>query len=372
MQPLEPVAEGGSVSPALRGCPRVAIVAAGPEIRGGHWIQARALSEGLAKKGYAPSFCQVNPAFPRRLAWARDFRGLRTLVNEAFYVPSLARLKEADVVHVFAASYWSFLLGPAPAIVIGRALGKRVVLNYHSGEAHDHLTHWGALVHPFLRMADEIVVPSNYLRDVFARHGYSVRVIPNVVDLDRFRYRERVPLEPRILSSRNLEPHYGVDRIIKAFSRVQEDWPKATLTIVGYGSEEKRLRRLARALALRGVCFLGRVEPREMPAVYDAADIYVNASLIDNQPVSILESQASGLPIVSTPVGDIPSLIRHGESGVLVNPPDPAGLARAVLSLLRYPEQARALSKRARVAVERFTWTRVVRQWADLYGGAAA
>ena len=48
-----------------------------------------------------------------------------------------------------------------------------------------------------LRMADAIVVPSTYLRDVFARHGYRARLVPNIVDLSRFRYRERRPLRPR-------------------------------------------------------------------------------------------------------------------------------------------------------------------------------
>ena len=54
-----------------------------------------------------------------------------------------------------------------------RALNKRVVLHYHSGEADDHLANWGALVHPWLQLAHDIVVPSEYLRDVFARYGYA-------------------------------------------------------------------------------------------------------------------------------------------------------------------------------------------------------
>ena len=112
------------------------------------------------------------------------------------YLPSLARLAACDVAHVFSASYASFLLAPMPAMLAARMLNKRVVLHYHSGEAEDHLEHWGPLVHPWLRLADEIVVPSAYLERVFARYGYHVRVIPNFVDLVSFRYRERRPLTP--------------------------------------------------------------------------------------------------------------------------------------------------------------------------------
>ena len=52
-----------------------------------------------------------------------------------------------------------------------------------------------------------------------------------------------------------------------------------------------------------------------MPKLYADSDIYLNASEVDNQPVSILEAFASGLPVISTPTGDIPSMVRHGETG---------------------------------------------------------
>ena len=137
----------------------------------------------------------------RRLPYAR------TILNQLLYLPRLTVLRRADVVHVFSGSYWSFLLAPVPAMLAGRAFGKRVVLHYHSGEAADHLQHWGALVHPWLRLAHEIVVPSPYLREVFGAHGYDVRVIPNIVDLTPFRFRDRSTIEPRFLSIRNLEPY---------------------------------------------------------------------------------------------------------------------------------------------------------------------
>ena len=80
-----------------------------------------------------------------------------------------------------------------PAMLVGRLFRKRVVLHYHSGEAYDHLANWGIFVHPWLRMADRIVVPSEYLREVFSRHGYRTRVIRNIVDTTRFRFRRRDP-----------------------------------------------------------------------------------------------------------------------------------------------------------------------------------
>src|SRR5689334_17110015 len=107
----------------------IAVVAAGLEILGGQGVQARSLVECLERDGVDVRFVPINPRFPRGLRWLRRFRFVRTLVNEALYLPSLAQLRRADVVHVFSASYWSFLLAPVPAMLAARCLGKRVVLN---------------------------------------------------------------------------------------------------------------------------------------------------------------------------------------------------------------------------------------------------
>ena len=248
-----------------------------------------------------------------------------------------------------------------------RILNKRVVLHYHSGEADDHLSNWGPLVHPWLRLAHEIVVPSEYLRSVFARHGYEARVIPNVVNLSRFRYHDRVPLRPRLLSTRNLEPYYRVDVVLEAFARFKALEPTATLMIAGYGSEEQRLRRLASSLAGDAIRFVGRIEPEAMPTLYAEADIFLNASEVDNQPVSILEAFSSGLPVISTATGDIRFMVRHGETGLLVPPGDPAALADAVRTVWNEPDRARQMARQGWQDVAKYTWPAVRDRWAEAY-----
>jgi glycosyltransferase involved in cell wall biosynthesis len=353
-----------------RATPRVALVAPGPDILGGQWVQADALQEGLRAAGYRISFVRIDPVFPRRLRWLRRLPLARTLINELLYLPSLRRLRDADVVHVFSASYWSFLLAAAPALLISRLLGKRVILNYHSGEAEDHLAHWGVRVHPWLRLADEIVVPSEYLREVFARFGYRARVIRNVVDTARFHYRERRPLRPRLLSIRNLEPHYRVDVTLRSFGLLKTRYPEASLLIAGYGSEEARLRLLASSLGLEGIRFVGRVEPDAVPLFYDAADVFINSAVVDNQPVSVLEAFAAGLAVVSTGTGDIAAMLRHGEAGRVVPAEDPAAIAEAISDLLENPRRALRQVRRAKQEVERYTWSRVQGDWASVYQGA--
>jgi glycosyltransferase involved in cell wall biosynthesis len=346
---------------------RIAIVAPSLDILGGQGVQAQALIERLRGEGRSVDVLRVNPPFPSGLGWVRRVPYVRTVLNQALYIPSLLRLAAADVVHVFSASYWSFLLAPVPAMAVARALGKRVILNYHSGEADDHLARWGFLVHPWLRLAHEIVVPSEYLRGVFGLRGYRAHVIPNIVDTSRFLCRERVPLRPRLVSTRNFESHYALDNTLEALALLRERCPEATLTIAGYGGEERRLRRLADSLAPGAIRFVGRVEPRDMPALLDAADVFVNSSVVDNQPVSVLEAFAAGLPVVSTPTGDIANMVRDGETGLLVPARDPAAMAKAVISLLEDPDRAAAMARRAHDEVEKYSWPHVSERWAAVY-----
>jgi glycosyltransferase involved in cell wall biosynthesis len=349
---------------------RVAIVAASLDILGGQGVQAQALVQSLREDGVDATLVPINPRFPPGMRWMRRMPYARTALNQLMYVPGLSRLAHYDVAHVFSASYASFLLAPVPAMLAARLFGKRVILHYHSGEALDHLANWGSLVHPWLKLADEIVVPSAYLRDVFAQFGYRARVIPNVVDLTVFDYRERRPLRPRLLSTRNLEKYYRVDVIVEAFAQLQARCPEATLTIAGYGSEEPRLRAMAAQLTKGGVRFLGKVSPEWMPKLYADSDIYLNASEVDNQPVSILEAFASGLPVISTPTGDIPSMVRHGETGLIVPPEAPVAMARAIEDTLNRSERALHMAEQAHAELAKYTWKAVREQWAAVYSGS--
>src|SRR5439155_8136322 len=114
-----------------------------------------------------------------------------TAATQLAYWPLLIReLGKADVVHIFSASYFSFLLAPLPAVLIAKLLGKPVVMNYRSGEAPDHLAR-SAIARATLRRVERNAVPSRFLQDVFAGFGIQAEIIPNIVDVERFRFRRR-------------------------------------------------------------------------------------------------------------------------------------------------------------------------------------
>jgi L-malate glycosyltransferase len=359
-----------SSSAAVAAAPlRILMVAPSLAMLGGQSRQAaRLLSRLTEDASLDVSFLPVNPLLPRPLRWLQQVKYVRTLVTTLLYWTTLLwRARSFEVLHVFSASYYSYLLSAAPAIIIGKLYGKKVILNYRSGEAEDHLENWRWSAIPTLRLADEIVVPSGYLVDVFARFGLRARAIFNIVELDRFRFRERTPLRPVFLTSRLLEPLYNVGCVLRAFALVQKRFPEASLTVAGEGWQRAEMEELARSLGLRQTKFIGRVAFEEMPAMYDAADIYLTATDLDNMPSSITECLASGLPVVTTDAGGIPYIVTHEESCLMVERNDHEAMAAAALRLLEDNELAARIARQGRESCRRFSWDYVRAQWLGLY-----
>jgi glycosyltransferase involved in cell wall biosynthesis len=309
----------------------------------------------------------VNPVPPRPFHGLLSVKYARTIATEFTYVPQLVRqLASADVAHIFSASYSSFLLAPLPAILVAQALGVPVVLNYRSGEAPDHLQR-SRVARWALGRVDRNVVPSRFLVGVFRTFGLDASIVPNIVDLDRFRFRLREPLRPRLLSTRNFETLYNVSCTVRAFHRVQQKYPDASLTLVGGGSGEGALRELVAELGVRNVTFTGRVDPESIAPLYADHDIYLQSPDIDNMPTSILEAYASGLPVVSTNAGGIPDILTDGEHGLLAPLNNDERLAAHVLSLLANPERARQIAQAALATCRGCTWSAVREQWLGVY-----
>jgi glycosyltransferase involved in cell wall biosynthesis len=284
--------------------------------------------------------------------------GLRTLARTAIFWCRLERvIRGADVVHVLGASYLYFFLCAAPAVWRARRAGKRTVLNYRGGAAPQFFARWSPVVRRVAALAHGVIVPSTFLVDVFRRLGIEAQVVPNIVDLGRFTFRRRMPLGPRFLVARNFERIYDVETALHAVAGIRRRYPEASIVCAGDGVLRSELERTAAELGLERVRFVGSVPHAEMPALYDAADILLNPSTVDNSPNSILEAFAAGLPVVTTDVGGVRHLVRHEHSGLLVPPRAPDAMADAALRLLDDSALAASLVDGGRRTVERFAWS---------------
>src|SRR5215831_3056337 len=123
---------------------KVLIVAASMDIVGGQAVQAVRLIEHLKQEpSVGVGFLPVNPRLPGFLRKLQSIKYVRTVTTSILYWLNLLRhVRKYDVIHVFSASYLSFLIAPTPAILVSKLYRKKILLNYHSGEAEDHLQHW--------------------------------------------------------------------------------------------------------------------------------------------------------------------------------------------------------------------------------------
>jgi glycosyltransferase involved in cell wall biosynthesis len=347
---------------------RVGIVAASLRYVGGQAVQADLLLRNWRNDPeIEATLIPIDPAFPRGLAWVERIPLLRTIVREPAYLLALWReLKKADVAHIFSASYWSFLIAPVPACLMARALGKKVLIHYHSGEARDHLRRFRTTV-PVLKKADALIVPSGYLVDVFREFGLSAKIVPNFVDTSQFSFRLRKPLRPHLVCTRGFHRYYGIDVVVHAFAEIQQAFPDASLDLVGGGPLETEIRLLVRQLGITGINFAGVASRDQIGRYYERADIFINASRLDNMPVSILEAFASGTPVISTAPEGMRYLIDHERTGLLSEPGNPQTLAQNVIRVLNDSELASRLAVNAHEELQRYSWEVVRKQWLDVY-----
>ncbi|QPF76583.1 glycosyltransferase family 4 protein [Roseateles sp. DAIF2] len=340
---------------------RIALVGPLPPPAGGMANQTRQLAELLRGEGAVVELVQTNTAY--RPVWVGQLPGLRALFRLLPYLWALWRAAgRNELLHVMANSGWSWHLFAAPAIWIANLRGRPVLINYRGGEAGKFLERSPGLIGASLRRVSALLVPSGFLEAVFAHHGYRAEVLPNVVDLRRFRPAETAAAPAlHLLVARNLEPLYDNATAIRAFAAVRQQRPGLRMTVAGTGPDEPALRALAGELGLgeEALRFAGRVEREGMAELYRQSRLSLNPSLADNMPNSVLESLASGVPVVSTDVGGVPYLVQHGVTALLVPPRDVAAMRDAILRLLDDQLLHDTLRGNGLAEVQRYTWAQI-------------
>lgn len=372
----EPVAsESKACDSKNKRCSAIHVSLVAPSLRyvGGQAVQADLLLKHWEDDPeIAASFVPVDPKFPFGLRWAERVRFLRTILRQPLYLWNLRKnLKGADIAHIFSASYTSFLLAPLPAWLVAKSLGKKTLINYRSGEARDHLRRSPVARH-VLSNTDRLVVPSGHLVEVLGEFGLQPEVVPNIIDLAQFQYRRRNPLRPHLICTRGFHPYYGIDVVVRAFAEVQKIHPEAQLDLIGAGALENSIRELVSELNVSNVNFLGAVSRQKIGRSYDQADIFVNASNLDNMPVSVLEAFASGTPVVTTEPEGMKYIVTHERTGLLSPPGNPSALAQNILRLLREPSFAEQLAQNAVEESKQYHWAAVRERWLRVYGNLAS
>lgn len=232
-----------------------------------------------------------------------------------------------------------------------------------------------------LRNCDRVVGLSNYMKSeaaaIFPGVTDKFHKIPGGVDTDRFRPAENRGQVRRqlglpedgllLLTVRRLSPRMGLENLVKAMASVERVRGDVTLLIGGSGELRARLEQLIAELGLKRTRLLGYIADRDLPAYYQASDLFVMPSVaLEGFGLSTLEALACGLPVLGTPVGGIPEILAGVLPEFVLSGTAPEVLAAGILEKLPSLSDHR-LSLQARRFAERFDWYKITDAVEELF-----
>ncbi len=289
------------------------------------------------------------------------------------------RLREGRFSLLHTHDYKTDLLG----LIAARWVGVRNVATVHGYvPVSRRVTAYKIMDLFALRFFSKVLTVSVGLHQQLISAGVPERkvlIAPNVIDVQEFtsrlssvnrdlRRQLGIPEDSHVVSViGRLIVGKGHRCFLESVQRILDTLPGTRFLIVGDGPLGEELRNFSVALGIQpAISFLGfREDIADLMAI---SDVIVLPSLEEGSPYVLLEALSLAKPVVATRVGGVPEMVEHGETGLLVPPGDPVQLAKAILHLLRNPEEARRLGRRGReVIIQRFCIERLVRKLAEVY-----
>lgn len=266
---------------------------------------------------------------------------------------------KASILHL-QVSERSSLIRKGLLLAVGRALGLRTILHHHGAEFIPFHRAAGRLMRRWVAWtgvaADLNIVlgerwRSFLVEEVGVDASKVVTLYNATADLGPARA-ARAACRWHFLLMANLSPRKGVDEFLAAVALLASQERDVTATIAG-GGEVARYRAEAEALGIAARCrFTGWVGRTDVVKLIGDADALVLPSYDEGLPMVILEALSAGLPVIATPVGSIPEVLRHEETCLFVGVGDIAGVAAAMTRIATEPALAARLAAKGREAYE--------------------
>lgn len=317
------------------------------------------------------------------LAAANDIEAHRLLIaNWRVWLdlPRVARQLRAlkiDILHCH---------GYKPAVfayVIARLTGIRILttchLWYFDADAPFKMRMMVRIEKFLYRRWPLVIAVSDKIRDILQANGVKperLRVIPNGIPIGDYSTDMRGaasavrPLQ--VLNVARLTQQKAQGDLITAAALVRRERSDVKFTLVGDGELRGQLARQIESESL-GDCVELTGFRADVTRVLQAADVFALPSHDEGMPISLLEAVAAGVPVIATAVGDVPKLIRHEDTGLIVAAGDPAGLARAILRVAADRDAALARAARARrLLIEGYSSSAMFSGYARAYQDVAA
>ena len=211
------------------------------------------------------------------------------------------------------------------------------------------------------------IAPSGYLKYEFEKEGFKTILIPNVIPIANYTFKERKKIAPKLLYVRAFAKIYNPSMAVEVLKELKKTYPKAILCMIGPdkdGTLDDVLQLINTYKLQDSIEITGVLSKEEWHEKSDDYDIFINTTNVDNTPISIIEAMALGLPIVSTNVGGLPYLIENNRDGILVDKNNAIAMSMRIIEIV--DKNSISLAKKARIKAEFFDWSSVRNQWLNI------
>ena len=166
-----------------------------------------------------------------------------------------------------------------------------------------------------------------------------------------------------------IEHEKGIDILLKSFANVHQKFPSLKLHLIGEGNYLDYSKKLSKELNINSrTIFCGWKEKQEIQKIMSGCDLCVLPSRIESFGLTIAESMAAGIPVISTTAGAIPEIMKDGETGLLVPPDDIEALKIAIIYALENRDKMQSRAKAAQEKVKKiFSWDSAAKKHIEIY-----
>ncbi len=252
---------------------------------------------------------------------------------------------------------------------VAKCVGTKYLTILHGGDLPKRLAKSKLACKRLFNNSYVNVAVSGYMQYEFKMKGYTTIVIPNIIDIEKYKFILRDHCHPRLLWVRSFHRQYNPNMAVDVLCELLKIYHDAELCMVGPdkdGSMEEFNKYVRQAGVSDHVKITGRLSKEEWLRLSEDYDFFINTTYVDNTPVSVIEALALGMCVVSTDPGGIPYLLSDGKDSLLVKPGDSKGMANQILSLLNNEMLAASISKNARKKAQTFDWAQVKHKWLEL------
>jgi glycosyltransferase involved in cell wall biosynthesis len=357
---------------------RVLVTSTNPEAKGGITILHQILFEqNIQNKFDAILFPISSPnPFNERLN-RRIYRLIECLKH--FY-SLLIKDKSLGIVHINSSYDTKGILRDSLFVIISWLLGRKIILQIHSEidfNKYSKIIKWISK-YGFLLCNKILVFTKKDMKEIkILVPKVKIEMMQNAVKVDDFSSKDKsfknylsIPENGEvILFLSRLIKEKGVYDLIESITTVSIDYKNVYFIIAGEGPERNRMEIICKEKGIeKEVRFTGHIKNKNLLKAYSCADIFVFPTYSEAMPMVILEALAAGLPIITTPVGAIPDIIKDGINGFLIEPNSPKLLAEKILLLLYNEERRKRIGEvNIQLAREKYDFRVILNKLEQLY-----